>query len=336
MLISTANPGTSAYVGTYNGPTFNLSTAANGQTWTGSLWVKGSSAFTASMLIFEANSSGGYTTYGQGYFNVTTSWTIVSVSYTMTQSTTAYVQARFDCYNTSVSFWVDGFQMERNSAATNFSPFPNSGAVWLDNSGLGNNATMYSYPVVSTDGGGCFDFSGATGAASYASTQGFTFANNMIPTTGSYTFACWVKNPPSSVGQCGMFSNAGGGDGYRYGVGLNGIYYLVGPTYTEAVITFTSSLSSSSWYHVVTVFDRAGTNNGGTPQMQVYVNGVFQNTGSMPSSQTTSQNAAPGLVRSPCCGIYTGKLATFSAYSRALSSTEIAQLFNATRKRFGV
>jgi hypothetical protein len=133
-----------------------------------------------------------------------------------------------------------------------------------------------------------------------------------------------------------MFSNAGGADGYRFGVGTNGIYYLIGPTYTEAGISFLSTLSTTIWYNVSIIYDRSGTNNAGTPQMQLYLDGVFQNVGSMPPSQTSMNNGSPGLVRNPCCGLYTGKLAIFAAYNRALSAAEIAQNFNALRGRFGV
>jgi hypothetical protein len=47
-------------------------------------------------------------------------------------------------------------------------------------------------------------------------------------------------------------------------------------------------------------------------------------------------NVAPGLVRSACCGLYTGKIATFVAYNRALSADEITQNYNALRGRYGV
>jgi hypothetical protein len=133
-----------------------------------------------------------------------------------------------------------------------------------------------------------------------------------------------------------MFSNAGGADGYRFGIGTNGIYYLIGPTYTEGGIGFLSTLSTTIWYNVSVIYDRSGTNNAGTPQMQLYLNGAFQNVGSMPSSQTSMNNGAPGLVRNPCCGLYTGKLAIFTAYNRALSAAEVLQNFNALQGRYGI
>lgn len=218
--------------------------------------------------------------------------------------------------------------------AFNKRSWPGSGTIWFDVSGQNNTATMYGTVPTSSDGNGCFDFATVTGAASASASLGFTFASNMIPTTGSFTLSTWVKNAPSSSAQVGLFSNAGGADGYRFGIGLNGVYVLVGPSYSEPTLSFSSSLSASLWYNVVCIFDRAGTNSSGTAQWQLYLNGVYQTATNMVAGQSAMQNGAPGIVRSPCCGLYTGKLAIFSAYSRALSASEILQNYNALAGRF--
>jgi len=209
-------------------------------------------------------------------------------------------------------------------------------SAFYDISGNSNTATMFGTAPFSSDGGGCFDFATVTGINASNASMGFSFASNMIPTTGSFTFNCWVKNPPTNVGQCGMFSNSGSGDGYRFGVGLDGIYYLIGPSYNESAVSFLSTLNATLWYNVVAVFDRSGTFNSDTPQMRMYCNGILQGTGVMYATQTASANVPPGLVKSACCALYTGKVATFSAYNRALSAAEILQNFTALRGRFGV
>ena len=215
--------------------------------------------------------------------------------------------------------------------AGNTKSYPGTGTTWTDMSGNGNNSTMFGSVPFETDVTPCFNFSTATGANSAASTLGFTFASNMIPTTGSFTLSCWIKNPNASVAQVGLFSNAGGADGYRFGIGTNGIYFLIGPTYTEGTISFLSTLSSALWYNVVAVYDRTTSFN-----VRLYLNGVFQNSASIPATQTAFTTAAPGIVRSACCGIYTGKLSTFTAYSTALSTDNIIQNFNALRGRYAI
>lgn len=223
-----------------------------------------------------------------------------------------------------------------NVDGANLRSWSGSGTTWYDVSGQNNTATMFGSVPTSTDGGGCFDFATVTGAFSSSASLGFTFTSNMIPTTGSFTLECWVKNSPSSVGQCGLFANAGGADGYRFGVGLNAAYVLIsgasGIGYSEPQINFSSTLSASLWYNVVMIFDRANS----TPQWNLYLNGSFVTTTNMVATQPAFSNGTPGLVRSACCGLFTGKLATFTAFNRALTASEIFQNFNALRGRFSV
>ncbi len=213
--------------------------------------------------------------------------------------------------------------------AANTKSYPGSGTTWRDLSGNNNTATMFGAVPFLTDVSQCFDFATATGAGSTSSTLGFTFASNMISTTGNFTLSTWIKNPNTSVGQVGLFSNAGGGDGYRFGIGTNGIYYLIGPTYTEGSLSFSSTLSPLLWHNISAVFNRSGTS------ILLYLNGVFQSSVTIPS-QSAMQNGAPGIVRSPCCSIYTGKLSSFMVYNAVLSQSEILQNYDATKTRFGL
>jgi len=217
--------------------------------------------------------------------------------------------------------------------AGNTKSYPGTGTTWTDLSRAGNNASAYGSPVFSTDGKGCFDFATATGNHSNSASMGWTFSSNMIPTTGNFTFECWVKNPPASGNnQPGLFANAPSADGYRFGPSLDGVYYLIAGTYTEATIPWPGgNLNSSLWYHIVATWDRASAK-----RVNTYLNGVYQNFGTMPSTQTAFTARTPGIVRSACCTVYTGKLAAFNAYNRLLTASEILQNFNATRGRYNI
>ena len=212
--------------------------------------------------------------------------------------------------------------------ASNKNSYSGSGSTWTDLSGNSNTATMYGSVPFTTDVAQCFDFASTTGGSAGSASLGFTFGSNMFSNTGNFTISVWVKNPNSSAGQVGLFSNAGGGDGYRFGVGTNGIYYLIGPSYQEGGLLFTSTLNTTSWYNVSVVFNRSGAS------VLLYLNGVLQSSIGTPS-QSASQNGAPGIVRSPCCGIYTGKLSIVMGYNRALSASELLQNYNAQKYRFG-
>jgi hypothetical protein len=329
MAVSAATPN-SAYVGTYNSPTWNIAPALNGQTWTVSFWVKGSSAFTASMLIFEANSSGNYTTYGQPSYSVTTSWTRVSGTYTMSQATTAYIQVRFDNYNVSTNMWVDGLQVEKNASATPFNPRTNSGgSTWTDPVRQ-ITATNYGYVPFSTDGGGCFDMTAATGAPS---NLGFTFSVNMVPRVGNFAFSCWTKSTPAGPGQVCLFSNAGGAEGFRFGTSQTGAYVLCGNPYNEGSVSWTA-WDNTTWHHVVAAYDRTGVDTG-TPRIAVYLDGVYQGALGLSAPQIQMADVTPGLVRNPG-NSWVGKLAIFAVYSGHLTAGEVNALFNSQRGRFGV
>ena len=65
-----------------------------------------------------------------------------------------------------------------------------------------------------------------------------------------------------------------------------------------------------------------------------YVNGAPTSSASLPSNQTQMINTTPGLVKSSCCTIYTGKLSTFTAHNRALTASEVLQNYNALKSRF--
>lgn len=209
-----------------------------------------------------------------------------------------------------------------------------SGSVWYDVSGNGLQASMVGSVPYTTDVSPCFNFATATGSYSGDASLGFSMNGAITSATGNYTFEVWVKSVNTDRGQVGLISNAGGADGYRFGVGTNGIYALCGPTYTEGGINFTSSFNNNIWHQVVGVFDRTGVS--GSPRVQLYLDGIYQDYLALPASQTSQNASSPGIVRSPCCGIYTGKLAIIRAYRTSLTAAQVAQNWEATRGRFNV
>jgi hypothetical protein len=207
----------------------------------------------------------------------------------------------------------------------------NGTTTWFDISGLNNHATMYGTVPVTEDVVKYFDFATVTGATAPTASLGFTFASNMVTRTGDFTFSTWVKDMNASVSQSGFFSNSGSGNGFRFGVGKNGIYWLIGPTYREGTINYLSTINDSSWHNVVAVFNRSGL------IIDLYLNGVYQRSSvQLYSPQTEFSNVAPGLVRSNCCNpIYTGKISSFSVHNKILSAAEIKQNYDALKARYG-
>jgi len=300
-----------------------------GGTYTTSIFAKGASG--GESLVYGLNDS-----HVVG-FALTTTWTRYSTTFTGITGTDRGFQF-FNNTATSQVYYIWGPQTVSGSnagpyAASVGATNGTANLVWRDMSGGNYNATTYGPIPYSSEVGGCYDFATVAGSFPSSATLGFTFASNMVPTTGNFTISTWIKNPPASSGQSGLFSNAGSGDGYRFGIGKDGVYWLIGPTYGEGGVVFLNTLNSTSWYNVTAVFARSEA----TPQIRVYLNGVFQNSNNFNASQTAFANNAPGLVRSPCCmPIYNGKLACFSVYNRALSVPEIQQNFQAGKSRFGL
>lgn len=202
----------------------------------------------------------------------------------------------------------------------------------------GYDGNVYGVAPYEIDTVPCFNFAQVTssigsGNVAPGASLGFTFSSNPVPTNGNFTISTWIKNP-NAAAQIGFFANAGGSDGYRFGPSNTSLYYLIGSstgTYKENYISYLSTLSSSLWYNVVGVFDK--TNN----LVSCYVNGVFQASDSIPSlSGLPFSSLTPGLVRSGCCSLYTGKMANLSIYDTALSAATIKANFEANRSRYGI
>jgi hypothetical protein len=158
--------GTDPYTGTYNTIATNISTAASGQTWTASVYVKASVATTGALFIFGANSSGGYIDFGAGGFNITTSWTRVSFTFAFTNPSVTNVQFRLDgpdSGGTGVNIWWDGAQLEMQSSASTFSKVYNqNGLYWYDISPNKYTATLVNGVTWTPSiGAGSVTFNGA-------------------------------------------------------------------------------------------------------------------------------------------------------------------------------
>ncbi len=321
--------GTSAYTNTYGSSGWTLAPSSQGKTWTFSFWVKGSSSFSASMLIFESNSSGNYITYGQPFYNVTTEWTRVSGTYTMTQATAAGVQVRIDCYVNGVTLWVDGLQLERTSTPSTFSSKVNTnGANINDLTRNINNGTIVNGVGFSSENNGSLVFNGTNDYM----TLPLGFLSQITNTTLNFWFY-WSDNQSwSRVFDFGTGTNInmfftpknGSSATPRFGITING-------SVAEQSVTSPSALSLNTWYNYTI------TLNGSVSRM--YRNGIFEatntNTTLTPNSLgNTNQNY---FGRSQYADpYYQGRISNFCIYNRVLTDNEILQNYNAQKSRFGL
>ena len=313
--------GTSGYLGTYNNSYFNLAPAVQGETWTFSFWVKGDSSFQASMMIFEATASGGYTNLSQIFYNVTPQWTRVSGSRTMTRSDTANVQVRIDCYVNGVTLWVDGLQVEKSDSASSFNPIPNLQASKIfDLSNNGNTGTLVNSVGYSGDNLGSLSFDGV---------NEYTSLSNPIYLNYNKTFIFWLKFSGNITG--GHLLNINPTvDDYRNRITIfpDGLSVYNSSSATTIGFSFSTNILNSIKQIGILVDDS---------KIYLIEDGVIsqETTINFPDGQRTYNHL--GLQSSgSAVDFFTGNIYNFLHYNRALTASEIQQNFNALRGRFGV
>jgi hypothetical protein len=297
---------------------WNLAPAANGQTWTISVYVKASVATTGELFLMPADSNGVVITSASGAVSITTSWTRVSFTYTISSATTAFIQCRLDGPNSGgsgINIWWDGLQVERASAATTFNPYYFGDTVWKDVSGNGRNGTLTSGPTFDISNKGSIVFNG--------STQYVTTSNIALSFT-TFSMECLVKYTSLSGNQ-GLFTYnntnvinlwKGSGLGMRWEVNTS-----------NQSITGANDLATGVWYHFVGVYNGS--------QGILYRNGIVY-AGPTTLTSHTSEAANFEIGRYNGAGNTNGNIAIARFYTRALTATEVVQNYETTKTRFGL
>jgi hypothetical protein len=147
--------------------------------------------------------------------------------------------------------------------------------------------------------------------------------------TDNFTLSAWVKS--SVYGDRAILGNFGPSSDYS-GFNLNiqpsnKFAFLTGSAATATYLYSNDTFLLNKWYHLTAVRS-SGTN-------YLYVNGVVQSSTNTQVVKYSNQNFYFGKWYSNLTGFYhNGNIASASIYNRALSSTEILQNYNVTKKRF--
>ncbi|MFA6432514.1 MAG: LamG domain-containing protein [Candidatus Paceibacterota bacterium] len=207
-----------------------------------------------------------------------------------------------------------------------------------DSSGLGNNGNLVNFGATSsavTAGkiGQGLKFDGI------GSNQYVTMGNSSILNTPSaVTLSAWVKsgfnfNSVSSLmfAVISRMQSSNPFPGYELGIGGNYLsagnkaYFNAGGTFNPNVILGTTAVNDGKWHHLVGKYD--GTKS------YIYVDGILQNS----ADKTNNMNLATefldigvGYDRG-ANSYFNGSIDDVRVYNRALSATEVAQLYNIGR-----
>lgn len=231
--------------------------------------------------------------------------------------------------------------------AKNPKSYSGSGMNWNDISGNGYYATKTgdgSYPTFNNSG--YFDYSINSPAATSTAYAGWGFILNAgtIPTTGSFTIMATIKRNKAEKAlgdRETILSNAGGADGYRFGIYDSDLYVLIGAVnaagYQEGGVGLNTPIADNNWHLIAIVVDRAAQL--GSYKIYGYADNVTAsiniNAGAGGNIAFTNYtNFGPGY--GGCCDSYAGAIGMMMTYNRALSATEIKQNFNAIRGRYAI
>ena len=197
------------------------------------------------------------------------------------------------------------------------SSYSGSGNQWNDLSVNNNTGTLQNSPTYSTSNQGILTFNGSNQYTTFSSPSNIPIGNS------NYTISVWFN--ASSLGQIGFV----GWGGYLNTNQVNAlrlsatgfVHYWWGND-----LAVNTSLSINTWYNVVARFD--GTNR------QLWLNNVLIG-GDTPGSGHNVPNANNLTIGTTNVNEYfNGKISNVEIYNRAISDSEIAEIYNNFLYRF--
>lgn len=184
------------------------------------------------------------------------------------------------------------------------------------------NGSFLNGPVYDTANKGSIYFDGVDDYIDFGSSTIFKLLDN-------FTLSAWVKS--SVYGDRAILGNFGPSTDYS-GFNLNiqpsnKFAFLTGSAATATYLYSNDTFLLNKWYHLTAVRQN-GTN-------YLYVNGVGQSSTNTQVVKYSNQNFYFAKWYSNLTGFYhNGNIASAAFYNKALSSIEILQNYNATKKRF--
>lgn len=215
----------------------------------------------------------------------------------------------------------------------NSKSYPGSGTIWNDLSGNNNHGTLVNGPTYSSLNKGGIVFDGINDKGTFTSP---------ITVGSSQTYEVWIKAIQSSTAT----------DNYAYILHNNNIGNTIGSSYMamgyggsgaglqngEIFACFNgdfSNMGTGVIDTVATIRHIALTWNGSV--QSVYVDSIFRKSRTLTTNpQNFSTTTSFGDDKSTTYRPIIGNIYSIKIYSRALSSSEILQNYNATKGRFNL
>ena len=196
--------------------------------------------------------------------------------------------------------------------------YPGSGSTWFDRCGQGNNGTIANASF--SDNSIVFD-----GTEDRVSTN---YGSGKNPTTQDLTYEVWAKKSGAGNDEF-LFFNSQWSDNRRVYVGDKDgklAWGVQNRSWNSNNTDFT--ITHNQWFQTVVTFSGSSA--------KLYANSELKDTDTITSFEF-SHDLVIGSARTySALQDWTGNIASFRVYEKALTQTEILQNYNATKSRFGL
>jgi hypothetical protein len=222
--------------------------------------------------------------------------------------------------------------------AANTKSYPGSGTSWTNLTPNNITGTLVNGPTFNSGNGGAIVFDGSNDYVNLG-------INPSCYSPTGFTIDSWVKltnnggaNPILAIYNSSTISS---NNEYVFGTTSGRLYGWVydstNTAYRGRYATATSLITNNVWCNLHMIYDGGTVNS----SVKLYFNGTqFDTTdfgsGTFTSIRNTSSPMAIGVTNGGLGGILNGSMASLKFYTRALSTQEIQQNYNATKTRFGL
>lgn len=206
-----------------------------------------------------------------------------------------------------------------------------SGNTFIDSSGSNYNATLFNSPTTATYNGTTVLHLSSGSSQYFGNTSGYgTTLDN------AFTFDVWALNLSAGTNGTliGEWNNGTFNSGWTDNqMGFTSTQINCG-VYNTGYATAAASWTNNVWYNIVMVYNGSG--------LATYVNNIAggTTTGAKSNPDGAGTYLSMGLPANDYLGgvnnYFNGYIGAWKIYNRALTTTEIAQNFNALRSRYGV
>ena len=212
--------------------------------------------------------------------------------------------------------------------AADANSYAGSGTTWNDLSGNGNNGTLTNGPTFNSANRGSIVFDGANDYVK------IPYSSALIPS--NITVSAWINRKQAAYYAQVIrvpIDNISWNPPYSsYGVEYIGtsdtISFALGFTDNTFSNINVTVYGNNRWFYFVGTYDK---NN-----VKVYIDGVLATTTA--ETKTLYNSTADlylGTINTSAQYLLNGNIAQVSIYNRALSASEVAQNYNATKGRYG-